>query len=213
MHWVHGSVGGGWVGGEGGTSTENVASSSRQATSTPLDVGPQVSVDGSMRFAFTTSGAVIPSKTYYKFFNQAVKTGHKEHATWANEQYLKSIERAIERRKQQLERINSEIDAGTYQGKQSRHDIDSIQFQSKPTMPFYYMTLAKMHLLNGDVEGATRAFNDVPDFEHEYRRRDDGGGFERYSENVEEACLSSITQWVQELYDDFSGKEKGRTFG
>ncbi len=151
---------------------------------------------------FTASGAVIPSKTYYKFFNQAVKTGHKEHATWANEQYLKSIERAIERRKQQLERINSEIDAGTYQGKQSRHDIDSIQFQSKPTMPFYYMTLAKMHLLNGDVEDATRAFNDVPDFEHEYRRRDDGGGFERYSENVEEACLSSITQWVQELYDD-----------
>ena len=50
-----------WVGGEqGGTSTENVASSSRQATSTPLDVGPQVIVDGSMRFAFTTSGALGP---------------------------------------------------------------------------------------------------------------------------------------------------------
>jgi hypothetical protein len=50
-----------WVGGEqGGTSTENVASSSRQATSTPLDVGPQVSVDWSMRFAFTTSGALGP---------------------------------------------------------------------------------------------------------------------------------------------------------
>ena len=38
----------------GGTSTVNVASGSRQATSTPL-VGPQVSVDWSMRFAFTTS--------------------------------------------------------------------------------------------------------------------------------------------------------------
>jgi hypothetical protein len=34
----------------------------------------------------TTSGAAIPSKTYYKYSNQAVKTGHKEHATWANEQ-------------------------------------------------------------------------------------------------------------------------------
>jgi len=151
---------------------------------------------------FTASGAIIPSKTYYKFFNYAIKAGNKEHAAWANEQYLKSIERAIERRKQRMERINSEIDAGTYQGKESRYDINSIEFHPKPTMPFYYMTLAKMHLLNGDVEGATRAFNDVPDFQHEYRRRDAVGGFEKYNENVEEACLSNIARWVQELYDD-----------
>ena len=68
-------------------------------------------------------------------------------------------------------------------------------------MPFYYMTLAKMHLLNGDVEGATRPST-------MFRILNTSTGAEtmaavlRGTENVEEACLSSITQWVQELYDD-----------
>ena len=167
--------------------------------------------------AFKESGAVVPSRTYFKFLKWATRIGEPEHALWANEEHIASIRATLQSRIERMERINAAIEAGTH----THRGAEKLEIPAKwrepdvmPITPFYYVHVVRAHLLNRDVASATRMLDSIPSFEHTTRKQlrtdihDNTRGFELKTYNVQDQIVAVLADWPRKLYveENFNGE-------